>query len=328
MIIVLTRGSPETGLPDRRILGAAEPVPPDVLWIDLVEPTREEDHKVEAFLGISIPTREEMLDIEPSEILYTENEARYMTARLLCRSESDTPAIAAVTFILKSNRLITVRYEEPRAFNIFAQRVCRPGACGATAEAVLGGLIETVIDRSADVLQSTGERIDLLSRRIFDTADRASRGGDGLQETIRSLGRYGDLLSKQRESLVSIERILLFLSASYRSTRVAPELREEVRSTLRDLQSLEEHATFLSSKIQFLLDATLGLVNLEQNNIIKIFSVVSVIFLPPTLIASIYGMNFKVMPELEWLLGYPFAVGLMVLAAVLPFAFFRWKRWL
>ena len=106
------------------------------------------------------------------------------------------------------------------------------------------------------------------------------------------------------------------------------ELREQVRSTLRDLQSLEEHASFLSSKIQFLLDATLGLVNLEQNNIIKLFSVMAVVFMPPTLIASVYGMNFKFMPELDWHLGYPMAMGMMVVAAIAPYLFFRWKKWL
>ncbi len=136
------------------------------------------------------------------------------------------------------------------------------------------------------------------------------------------------MLSQQRESLVSVERILLSLSASYRASKAPREVREEIRSTLRDLQSLEEHASFLSGKIQFLLDATLGLVNLEQNNIIKLFSVMAVVFMPPTLIASMYGMNFKMMPELEWAFGYPMAVVMMVVAAILPYVFFRWKRWL
>jgi magnesium transporter len=174
----------------------------------------------------------------------------------------------------------------------------------------------------------TGERIDAISASVFETKSNPGTRNAEYQDTLRGLGRWGDLLSKQRESLVSIERILLFLTASYRATRVPVELREEVRTTLRDLQSLEEHATFLSSKIQFLLDATLGLVNLEQNNIIKLFSVMAVVFMPPTLIASIYGMNFKHMPELEWGGGYPLALMLMVLAAVMPYLFFRLKRWL
>jgi magnesium transporter len=184
------------------------------------------------------------------------------------------------------------------------------------------------MDRGADVLQPAGAQIDRLSRNVFaDTVDPSVRNA-GYQSTLRALGRYADLISKVRESLVSVERILLFLSASYRTARVPLEMRERVKTTLRDVTSLEEHASFLNNKIQFLLDATLGLVNLEQNNIIKLFSVMAVVFMPPTLIASIYGMNFKFIPELEWSFGYPMAVLMMVGAAVFPYAFFRWKKWL
>ncbi|KAA2244283.1 magnesium/cobalt transporter CorA [Salinarimonas soli] len=312
---------------ERRALPASEPIPADVLWLDLIEPSREEDRKVETFLGISIPTREEMLDIEPSEIMYAEDGARYMTARLVCRADTDDPVLTGVTFILKDSHLVTVRYDEPKAFGMFAQRASRPGGCGVTAEAILAGLVDTVIDRAADVLQITAERIDRLSSEIFNQA-KPGRKKTEFRDTLRALGRFGDLISKQRESLVSIERVLLFLTASYRAARVPADLRENVRTTLRDLQSLEEHATFQSSKIQFLLEATLGLVNLEQNNIIKLFSVVSVVFMPPTLIASIYGMNFKHMPELDWTFGYPMALVLMVVAMITPYLFFRWKGWL
>ncbi|HYF56636.1 MAG TPA: magnesium transporter CorA family protein [Salinarimonas sp.] len=322
---------PSAGL-ERHLLSDAQPIPADALWIDLVEPTRAEDVKVEAFLGIAIPTREEMLDIEPSEIMYQEDGALYMTARLLCRSETDEPVLSGVTFILKAGRLVTVRYEDPRAFAMFAQRASRPGTCGVTAEGIMAGLVDTIIDRAADVLQITGERIDAHSRAIFAPSRGGKKAGrrhrTEYRATLEALGRFGDLISKQRESLVSLERVLLFLTVAYRTIRVPPELRENVRTTLRDLQSLEEHATFQSSKIQFLLEATLGLVNLEQNNIIKLFSVVSVVFMPPTLIASIYGMNFKLMPELDWTLGYPMALVMMVVAAVLPYLLFRWKGWL
>jgi magnesium transporter len=312
---------------EQQLVQPGEPLPPDALWIDLVEPTREEDRRVEAHLGLSIPTREDMEDIEPSELLYSENGARYMTARLLFNAETE-PDLAGVTFIVKGNTLVTVRYDEPRAFAMFANRAGKPGGCGPTAEAVLAGLIETVIDRAAEVLQKVGGKIDGISSSVFEKRATGARRSADYQETLRALGRFGDLISKARESLVSIERVLLFLSVSYRATRVPIELREQVRTTLRDLQSLEEHATFQSSKISFLLDATLGLVNLEQNNIIKLFSVMAVVFMPPTLIASIYGMNFKHMPELEWLVGYPVAIVLMVVVAVAPYFFFRWKRWL
>jgi magnesium transporter len=309
-------------------VGPGQSIPRGTLWIDMKQPTREEDLKVERLLGVSIPTVEEMDDIEPSELLYMENGARYMTARLICRFETKDPGTTAVTFILKDNMLVTVRYESPHSFKIFAKRAGKPGGGGGSAESVLAGLFEAVIDRAADILQVTGGEIDGISQRVFESRDHPGQRNAEYQETLRNLGRHGNLVSKIRESLVSVERILLFLSVSYKTTKVPLELREEVKTTLRDLQSLEEHATFQSQKIQFLLDATLGLVNLEQNNIIKLFSVMAVIFMPPTLIASIYGMNFKLMPELDWSLGYPMALTLMVLAGALPYAFFRWKRWL
>jgi magnesium transporter len=328
IIIHRNNGAPPGSCPfDRHVMRPGEPIPPDALWIDLIEPTPQEDRLVESYLGISVPTREEMSDIEPSELLYTEDGARYMTARVVHNIDVD-PEVSGITFILRDKAMVTVRYAEPKAFQMFTHRIARPDGCAPTPEAILAGLFETIIDRAADVLQMTGARLDKLSHTVFESkADPKSRNSE-FQDTLRALGRHGDLISKIRESLVSVERVLLFLSVSYRTTRVPLELREEVKTTLRDLQSLEEHATFQSQKIQFLLDATLGLVNLEQNNIIKLFSVMAVIFMPPTLVASIFGMNFKLMPELEWHLGYPMAIAIMVMAGLLPYLFFRWKRWL
>jgi magnesium transporter len=305
-----------------------EPIPADALWIDLVEPTREEDRLVETHLGISIPTRQEMADIEPSEILYRENDARYMTARVICHAETELPKLVDVTFILTERALVTVRYDEPRSFTMFASRAVKPGGCRHRPEAVLDGLIDTVIDRAAEVLAGVGGDIDKLSHSVFETDRRGVRRAAGFRGALRGLGRKGDVISKVRESMVSVERLLLFLSASMPRPRGAASLQGEWRTAIRDVQSLEEHATFLSNKVQFLLEATLGLVTIEQNDIIKLFSVVAVVFMPPTLIASIYGMNFEHMPELRWLLGYPMALVMMVIAAVAPYLFFRWKRWL
>jgi magnesium transporter len=321
-------GTGPAGAVDRVAWTPDQPIPPDAIWIDLVEPTREEDHLVEAHLGISIPTRQEMADIEPSEILYRENNARYMTARVICHVETELPKLVDVTFILTERALVTVRYDEPRSFSMFATRAVKPGGCGHRPQAVLDGLIETIIDRAAEVLASVGTDIDKLSRTVFETERSGTRRAAGFRGALRALGRKGDVISKVRESMVSIERMLLFLSASLPRPRGGPNFQGEWRTAIRDVQSLEEHATFLSNKVQFLLDATLGLVTIEQNDIIKLFSVVAVVFMPPTLIASIYGMNFEHMPELRWLLGYPMALVMMVVAAVAPYLFFRWKRWL
>ena len=313
---------------DRHVLQPGEAIPDDALWIDLVEPTREEDRLVERFLSIEIPTREEMADIEPSEILYHENNARYMTARILCHSETETPKLVDVSFILTDRALVTVRYDEPRSFSMFMSRAVKPGGCRHQPEAVLDGLIETIIDRAAEILAGAGKRIGVLSRSIFENDMKGRRRAAGFRAALKSLGRKGDIVSNVRESMVSVERLLLFLSASMTRPKRASGFQADWRTAVRDVQSIEEHATFLSSKVQFLLDATLGLVTIEQNDIIKLFSVMAVIFLPPTLVASIYGMNFDVMPELHWRLGYPWALALMVLAGVLPYVFFRWKRWL
>jgi magnesium transporter len=311
------------------VAGAGEVLPADAIWIDLLNPTPEEDKRVEGLLGISIPTREEMHDLEPSEIIYTENGAHYMTARVICQSESIVPKLADVTFILTEKALVTVRYDEPGAFNIFLNRATKPGGCGQQPEAVLDGLIEAIVDRAAEVLRGVGDKVDMASRRIFAGRAQDVEQGGVYQVVIQHIGQHEHIISNVRESMMSIERVLLFLSANYnRPKKAQTGFSAEWRSAVRDVQAIEEHATFLSSKLQFMLDATLGLVSIEQNKIIKLFSVVSVALMPPTLIASIYGMNFKIMPELEWQWGYPLALVSMVLFAVLPYLFFRWKKWL
>jgi magnesium transporter len=319
--------SPKDAL-DRYVLKPGEAIPDNALWIDLVEPTREEDAVVERHLGIEIPTKEEMADIEPSEILYRESNAHYMTARVLCSSETETPRLVDVSFILTERTLVTVRYDEPRSFSMFMSRALKPGGCRHQPEAVLDGLVETIIDRAAEILGNVGQRIDMLSRSVFENERQGMRRTAGFRAALKSLGRKGDIISNVRQSMASIERVLLFLSAAMPRPQRAHGFQAEWRTALRDVQSIEEHAAFLSNKVQFLLDATLGLVSIEQNDIIKLFSVVAVIFLPPTLVASIYGMNFEHMPELAWVAGYPWALALMILSAILPYLFFRWKRWL
>jgi magnesium transporter len=312
-----------------RTLGIEEELPPGSIWIDLLNPTAGEDARVERHLGISIPTREEMHDIEPSEIIYAESGAHYMTARVICHSDTSVPRLADVTFILTEKALVTVRYDEPGAFNIFLNRVTKPGGCELEPAGVIEGLIDAVVDRAAEVLRGVGDRIDLRSRQIFDGDSANVEQGRVYQAVVRKIGQYEHIISNVRESMVSIERVLLYLSANFKRTKKsASGFTPEWRSSIRDVQAIEEHATFLSSKLQFMLNATLGLVSIEQNKIIKLFSVVSVALMPPTLVASSYGMNFKNMPELEWTYGYPMAIVLMVVFAVLPYLFFRWKKWL
>jgi magnesium transporter len=312
---------------DRRPVADAGEVPESSVWIDLITPTQAEDKLVEKALGIAVPTREEMQEIEVSSRLYVENNARYMTATLMCQSDSATPKTTAVTFILAAQRLITVRYDEPRPFTIVGTKLGRACPVKVSGESVLMDLLDAVIDRAADILEKIGAEVDRVSHDIFEPEVKADRSRS-YTDILISIGRKGDLTSKVRESLVSIGRLLLFLANEGEGMRWAKEPRAQIKSMTRDVQSLSDHATYLSNKITFLLDAMLGVVSIEQNNIIKIFSVAAVVLMPPTLVASIYGMNFKHMPELEWTLGYPLAILLMLIAAVLPYWFFKWRKWL
>jgi magnesium transporter len=306
--------------------GAA--VAENAIWFDLVNPNLEEDKVVERQVGISIPTREEMQEIEVTSRLYVENGARYMTATLMCQSDTMTPKTTPVTFILSDHRLITVRYDDPRPFMIVGNKLARLCPPAVTGEAVLIDLLDAVIDRAADILERIGSEVDQISHDIFEPEAEGADRTRSYNEILKAIGKKGDLASKVRESLVSIGRLLLFLANEADSMRWAKEQRAQVRGMQRDVHSLSDHAAYLSNKIQFLLDAMLGVVTIEQNNVIKIFSVAAVALMPPTLIASIYGMNFKHMPELDWSLGYPIAIALMLFAAALPYLFFKWKKWL
>ena len=313
---------------ERIVVPAGGQVPERVVWIDLVSPTAEEDRTLEAALGVTVPTREEMAEIEPTSRLYIENGIRYMTATVVYAADTGSPATTVVTFILGSGPLVTVRYDEPRPFNLLASRLARYCAPNITGESVLIDLLDAIIDRAADILERVGAEIDLVSQRIFERNASAEGPERGYQDILKTIGNKGDLNSKVRESMVSIGRLVQFLINEAEGLKLQKEQRSLVKGMARDVASLADHASFLANKVTFLLDATLGMVTLDQNNVIKIFSVVAVVLLPPTMVASVYGMNFRHMPELEWTFGYPFALLLMLCSAVLPYAFFKWKKWL
>ena len=303
-------------------------LPEAAVWIDMVKPTTEEDRAVERLTGIAVPTREDMQEIEISSRLYIENGARYMTATLMCHSDTDMPRTTAVTFIVAGHRLVTVRYDMPKPFALVENKLGRSCMPGITGEMVLMELVDAVIDRCADILEKVGADVDQVSHDIFEPESERHGQAKRYSQILIAIGRKGDLTSKVRESLVSVGRVVTFLSAVMEGVKWSKDMREQLKTMQRDVASLTDHASYLSNKITFVLDAMLGVVNLEQNNIIKLFSVMAVVLMPPTLIASIYGMNFKAMPELEWAHGYPMALVMMLMAAVLPYFLFRWKKWL
>jgi len=291
------------------------------VWIDLLEPSPEEVRQIEAALGIDVPSREEMQEIEASSRLYEEDASLFMTVSVLHKATTDAPESSAVTFILTRDALVTLRYADPLPFQTLTRKIERgPGLGGGSAEAILMSLLEQIVDRLADIMEACVAELETISRHVF--------GEDGARDykaVLRRVGHVGDLATKAKDSLLSLNRMVVFLTGQ---TRIGKDMRPRLKTLSRDVLSITEHATFVAGKVTFLLDATLGLINIEQSNIIKIFSVVAVAFLPPTLIASIYGMNFAFMPELEWPFGYPLALGLMVLSAVGPFLYFKRKGWL
>jgi magnesium transporter len=302
---------------------------PGVVWVDLFNPTGEEEANVEEWLGVGIPTREEMEEIEISSRLYTEKGAHVMTATLPAQTDGDRPLMLPVTFVLAGERLITIRYHEPRAFQTFPMRAEKADTGCTNGESILVSLLEAIVDRLADVLERASREVVDISQDIFHPKEmKASKRDRDFQEILRGIGGKEDLVSKIQDSLLTLQRLSGFLANVVGQDTHGKTMRSRVKTISRDVASLSDHASFQTQKITFLLDATLGMINIEQNAIIKIVSVAAVVFLPPTLVASVYGMNFGVMPELQWPYGYPFALGLMVISAVLPFWFFRRKGWL
>lgn len=281
---------------------------------------------VERYLGINVPTAEDMRSIEESSRLYAEDHAIIMTLPVLHRAASEDQELAAVTFIATPKCLITLRYANPSPIGLFAQSLERHAQTSLSPEDILIDLLEKIAERMAEIMETATEDLEKLSHDIFrKNGETGAASGTDFRSVIRKIGHINDLATEAKASSLSFTRLLPFYAA-----HAKPEKNPANRllALERDIASISEHATFVSAKVSFLLDATLGLINHEQNSIIKIFSVAAVAFMPPTLIASIYGMNFKQMPELGWPFGYPLAIGMMVFLALIPLWYFRRKKWL
>lgn len=322
---------------DRADTGPATHAPADLpqnaLWIDLVNPTPEEEAQVEQWASIPIPTREDMGEIEESNRFYSENGAQYLTAPFLHLTTDDHRIVSPITFIMTDKVLISVRYAEPKSFVIYASRTAKSGNglinSRTNSLCILLGIIEANTNRLADFIEGVSEKIDTASHRIYRRPDNTRpMSTQNFREILNEIGAHGTFLSRMRESLAGVRRLLVYITANSSPKTQAKDTRSWLKTLERDAQSLENYVDFLNNKINFLLDTIVGLISVEQNAIIKIFSVAAVGFMPPTLIASIYGMNFSFMPELTEQWGYPAALGLMVISALIPLYFFRRKGWL
>lgn len=310
-----------------RVVADGEEIPRDAVWIDMYAPPQDEEISAERQLGIALPSKEEVWKNQVLNRMFRENGVSYMTAALITKLDSPYPQTSAVTFILTPQYLLTLRHITPTSFQNFSQRIQRSPQQFHSSQHVLEGLVEEIITRVAHNSEMVVGTLDELSHTIFNLDELVRHRKNPsvmMKEVLSSLGRTADLNSKINESLHSILRMLSYFKQSPLETDVDAD----VTVLMTDAIALTKQTAFLSDKVTFQLDATLGMINVEQNLIIKIFSVATVFFLPPTLISSMYGMNFKEMPELNWMYGYPMAVGMMILCASIPFFYFRKKGWL
>ncbi len=296
-------------------------LPPDAIWIDLINPSREEDAAVEKALELSIPTREEMAELEASSRLYRENGATYATADLITNGDAAVPSLEPVTFVLTDGPLVTLRYTDPRPFAMLIEKLDREPALCASGIDLFLHLMEAVIDRTSDVLSKNATRVEDIAAHVF-----SGKKAVGFGKLITKLGQAQMADARIEQSLADLARIFAFVGVDERAD--TDDARAHLRSLSRDAESLMAHNQSVASSINFQLSAALGLINIEQSSIIKIFSVAAVALLPPTLIASIYGMNFDFMPELSQPWGYPVALIAMVVSVMLPLAWFKRKGWL
>ncbi len=302
----------------------------DGVWLDLLNPTDQERSAVERVTHLRVPSRTDISEIESSSRLMSEGAALYLSMPLAYYDDMrDASAISSVGFVLSATRLITLRFEAMPVFEVFAERFAINAH--TTSSGAFMGLLEAIVDRLADVLEHAGADMAEISHQIFGSESDAERNSNKTDARLRSIlgriGRRGDRLANIRDSLVGVQRIVGYvhdMGAEWMDKTLVHRC-----GTLRtDIASLMDYDVQLSNKVQFLLDATLGFINIEQNNGIKILTVVSVVGVPPTLVASIYGMNFKWIPELQWEYGYFYGLTVIVLSAVVPLLWFKRRGWI
>lgn len=306
------------------------PLPEEAVWLDLLEPTPEEEKLVEQRLGLDIPSREEMRGIESSSRLYEDGGALYLTATLVTKLDTQLPENSQITFILRDARLVTNRYVDPLPLRRFVAHTERHPLANTTAQAVLAGVLESIVERIADVIERVSSDMDAASVEVFSRGSlpggKIRRSQRDYRKLLEVIGQSGELIAKTRESLASLSRLLAFVQQS--TVAVPPEVRTRLRTLSHDVVAMSDHASFLATNLNFILDATLGMINIDQNNILKIFSVVTVFLLPPSVIGAVFGMNFTHIPTSAQPWGFYAALALMAISSVLPYLLFRRKGWL
>jgi magnesium transporter len=290
-------------------------------WIDLLSPTEDELAQVRAATGLRVPTQEQVSEIESTSRLSFEKGAWYLSTPLVSPRPEGDYALVAAGFVLAPKHLITIRFEPIAAIDA-AQK-----SCGAdTAEHAFLHILEVVVDRAADALERAGAACDAISREAFRKSEREKKRADDLRETLRRIGLEADKTSRIRDALLGLGRIAGYVGDG--GVQGAPQVSSSRLKAIRaDVASLADYESHLSSKIQFLLDATLGYINVEQNDVVKTLTIASVVGIPPVIIAGIYGMNFHDIPEYGWKHGYPYSLALMAGTAFLTWLWFKRRGW-
>lgn len=301
-----------------------------VSWLDLLDPTQEERSSVESKYGLKLPSREELSEVESSSRISEENGVLFLSIPVVSHTHAVEESPSPIGFVLSKDLLVTIRYTQLRSFDAVAAKFSRKEACGSSVEA-FAALVDEMVDLSADLLEGIAAELDAVSRSVFlKTRTRRrhlTQSNDALHRTLIEVGNAGERLSRIRGSLLGLQRIVPFVSEPPRDW-IPNDMRTRLRTAQGDLLSLTDYETHLSDKVQFLLDAVLGFISTKQNDIFTVLTIVSVVGIPPTLVASIYGMNFKNMPELDWAWGYQFGLALIVLSTILPILWFKWRGWL
>ncbi len=292
------------------------------VWVDLTDPSDEERDWVSSIFGVMLPEEDEVKDIEASARYYeADNGDLHLRSDFLLEEDEGESRVVTVAFILARNMLFSMHNDDLPVFRLVRMRArSRPGSIGDFKDVLLD-LYSTDVEYSADALEGIYQNLEEVSRSVLqkDISDQDAAA------SLNAMAREEDLNGRIRRNMMDTRRAVSFMM---RGRLLSPDQFDDARQILRDIESLDGHTAFLFDKINFLMDATVGFININQNKIIKIFSVASVVFLPPTLIASIYGMNFRILPELNWSFGYPFAMLLMVASAITPFWYFRKRGWL
>jgi magnesium transporter len=299
------------------------------IWLDLRDPLPDELAKVEALVGFSIPSRDDLSEIERSSRLRARGGVLSMSVPMTTLIDGDQPLTAPIGFVLSRHRLVTIRFAALGSFDAVAARFGEAGTAPTSSLEVFVALCDEIVDHLADSLEQVAAELRTMSVATFHTdvdGRHAIRSNRVIRAKLRHVGRLGDRVSETRDSLLGVGRAIDFASEPT-SDWSDGKLQSRMKTLQQDVASLDDYKTHLSDKVQFLLDAMVGLIGIAQNDVFKVLTIVSIVGIPPTLIAGIYGMNFKGMPEYDWAWGYPYGLAVIALSALIPLAWFKWRGW-